>query len=97
MLFIADGRFHLEAAMIANPKLKAYRYDPYSKILTVEGYAFEKMKGLRVEAIRKARKAKVFGVILGTLGRQGNPRILRRGEGETLIRRGGGNVYYPSF
>ncbi|GMI12169.1 hypothetical protein TrVE_jg9843 [Triparma verrucosa] len=78
MLFIADGRFHLEAAMIANPKLKAYRYDPYSKILTVEGYAFEKMKGLRVEAIRKARKAKVFGVILGTLGRQGNPRILRR-------------------
>lgn len=32
MLFIADGRFHLEAAMIANPFLRALRYDPYSKV-----------------------------------------------------------------
>lgn len=25
LLYLGDGRFHLEAAMIANPKLKAYR------------------------------------------------------------------------
>ena len=31
MLFIADGRFRLEAAMIANPNLRVLRYDPYSK------------------------------------------------------------------
>jgi 2-(3-amino-3-carboxypropyl)histidine synthase len=24
-IYLGDGRFHLEAAMIANPKLKAYR------------------------------------------------------------------------
>ena len=27
MVYLGDGRFHLESAMIANPKLRAYRYD----------------------------------------------------------------------
>ncbi len=31
MVYVGDGRFHLEAIMIANPALAAYRYDPYSK------------------------------------------------------------------
>ena len=26
MVYLGDGRFHLESAMIANPKLRAYRY-----------------------------------------------------------------------
>ena len=26
LVFVADGRFHLEAIMIANPDLPAYRY-----------------------------------------------------------------------
>lgn len=47
LIFIADGRFHLEAAMIHNPKVPAYRYDPYSKVLTKEGYDVEKMKLVR--------------------------------------------------
>jgi 2-(3-amino-3-carboxypropyl)histidine synthase len=78
MLFIADGRFHLEAAMIANPTLRALRYDPYSKTLTDERYETEKMKSIRHDALYKAidPSAKMFGVILGTLGRQGNPAIL---------------------
>lgn len=76
MLFVADGRFHLEAAMIANPTLAAYRYDPYGKHLTLEAYDTPKMKTLRHRAIGEARDAKVFGIILGTLGRQGNPAIL---------------------
>ncbi|CAA6673312.1 unnamed protein product [Spirodela intermedia] len=29
LVFVADGRFHLEAFMIANPEIKAFRYDPY--------------------------------------------------------------------
>jgi len=76
ILFLSDGRFHLEAAMIANPNLRALRYDPYSKTLTREGYDVVKMKSLRQDAIHKARSAKLFGVILGTLGRQGNPSML---------------------
>jgi 2-(3-amino-3-carboxypropyl)histidine synthase len=78
MLFIADGRFHLEAAMIANPTLRALRYDPYSKTLTEEFYENEKMKSIRLSAIRRAMDPSVrtYGIILGTLGRQGNPAIL---------------------
>ena len=31
-------RFHLEAIMIANPSLPAFRYDPYPRTLTQEHY-----------------------------------------------------------
>lgn len=36
ILYLGDGRFHLESIMIANPEIVAYRYDPYSKILSHE-------------------------------------------------------------
>lgn len=52
-----------------------FRYNPYDKSFTREYYEFEQMMQIRHEAILKARKASTFGVILGTLGRQGNPRI----------------------
>lgn len=78
LVFLADGRFHLEAAMIQNPHLKAYRYDPYSKVLSAEGYDTEKMKAARLAAISSASSAKVFGVVLGTLGRQGSTKIFSR-------------------
>lgn len=127
MIFLADGRFHLEAAMISNPSLRALRYDPYSKTLTEERYEIVKMKRIRRDAIQSARKVlgisstegypthinatvgaqvgdaiadsvlqcqpsqtssgsssqssplpKTMGIILGTLGRQGNPAILSR-------------------
>ena len=89
MLFIADGRFHLEAAMIANPTLRALRYDPYSKTLTDEKYETEKMKSIRQNAIHRAMdpSMKTFGIILGTLGRQGNPAIL--GHVRSLLRKHG--------
>jgi 2-(3-amino-3-carboxypropyl)histidine synthase len=77
VLFVSDGRFHLESTMISNPQISTfYRYDPYSKTMTEESYEHEKMKNLRLAAIEKAKSAKVFGILLGTLGRQGNPGIL---------------------
>jgi len=121
MIFLADGRFHLEAAMISNPSLRALRYDPYSKTLTEERYEIVKMKRIRRAAILSTRDilgidpllqqvsavnvtestsddiansvlhemsltskpdASIapcsVGIILGTLGRQGNPAILTR-------------------
>lgn len=36
------------------------------------------MKELRLSAIAQARTATTFGIILGTLGRQGNPAIVQR-------------------
>ena len=76
ILYLGDGRFHLESAMIHNPTLPAYRYDPYSRKLTRETYEHEEMQDLRRQAIQSAWKAKKWGLILGSLGRQGNPHTM---------------------
>ena len=70
--------------MIANPDVPAFRYDPYSKKLTRERYDHLEMQSVRDNAVQTARRsipdsesnvqddAPLWGVILGTLGRQGN-------------------------
>lgn len=74
--------------MIANPSIPAFRYDPYSKKLTRERYDHHEMQTVRDDAVQTARKSIIafardtsetdtdptppWGVILGTLGRQGN-------------------------
>lgn len=74
--------------MIANPDVPAFRYDPYSKKLTRERYNHQEMQAVRDDAVQTARKSikaftetpsstledssPLWGVILGTLGRQGN-------------------------
>lgn len=78
LVYVADGRFHLESAMIANPTLPAFRYDPYSKSFTRETYAHETMLCQRHAAVKEASGANRFGVILGTLGRQGSTLLLER-------------------
>eukprot|EP00977_Amphora_coffeiformis_P028634 scaffold36436_cov176-Amphora_coffeaeformis.AAC.10 len=79
--FLADGRFHLESTLICNAKngiQTFYRYDPYSKALTEEAYDHSAMHGLRQSAIQGAASAQTFGILMGTLGRQGNPAIVQR-------------------
>lgn len=68
LLFIGDGRFHLESAMLANPSLPAYMYDPYSKRLTVETYDHAAMRANRRRAIETARSANRYGIILSNVG-----------------------------
>ena len=81
LVFVCDGRFHLESVLISHPGLPAFKYDPYSKAFTVEAYDHPQMHALRRDAIDQARKASKFGIILGTLGRQGAPHLLSRLEG----------------
>ncbi|RPA87323.1 diphthamide biosynthesis protein 1 [Ascobolus immersus RN42] len=76
LLYLGDGRFHLESAMIQNPNIPSYRYDPYSRKFTREHYDHKEMHDLRLTAISQAKKATKWGLILGTLGRQGNPNTL---------------------
>ncbi|RMD44571.1 hypothetical protein DV735_g604, partial [Chaetothyriales sp. CBS 134920] len=76
IVYLGDGRFHLEAAMIANPEMPAYRYDPYERKLTREMYSHDEMLETRSSAISTAKRATKWGLILGALGRQGNPHIL---------------------
>lgn len=106
LIYVGDGRFHLESIMIANPSVPAFRYDPYDKKFTREGYEHEEMRDLRGQAVKKARQnlltrdgsgtassssspteqahvyqgnagAAGFGVVLGTLGRQGSLSVLQ--------------------
>lgn len=53
------------------------RYDPYSKVFSHEKYDHEQMLKNRKSAIDTASKANTFGLILGTLGRQGSPKVLQ--------------------
>lgn len=87
MIYLGDGRFHLESAMIHNPDIPAYRYDPYSRKFTHEYYDQQQMMDVRELAITTAKNAKVVGLILGGLGRQGNPITLQNLE-EKLVERG---------
>ncbi|KAF8164994.1 putative diphthamide synthesis protein-domain-containing protein [Crassisporium funariophilum] len=89
LIYLGDGRFHLESIMIANPRVPAFRYDPYSKKLTRERYDHQEMQTVRDQSVQTARRSIVafsqelatkeenhgpplWGVILGTLGRQGS-------------------------
>lgn len=92
MVYIGDGRFHLESAMIHNPQIPAYRYDPYSRKFTHEGYDQKRLVQLRTDAIETARHGKTFGLILGALGRQGNLHTVEKLEknlnaaGKTVVK-----------
>ena len=52
------------------------RYDPYGRVLTREEYDQEGMRRVRRRSVQQASSAQQWGLVLGTLGRQGNPRIL---------------------
>lgn len=78
--------------MIANPDVPAFRYDPYSKKLTRERYDHQEMQAIRDDAVQTARKSldrpskdnegspsPLWGIILGTLGRQGNLKQMQVG------------------
>ncbi|KAK8850417.1 diphthamide biosynthesis protein 1 [Kwoniella newhampshirensis] len=83
LIYVGDGRFHLESIMIANPTVPAFRYDPYSKKFTRETYEHDEMRSLRGEAVKVARNnlleqgASTWAVLLGTLGRQGSLSVLQ--------------------
>ena len=61
MVFIVDGRFHLESAMIQNPHVTAYQYNPYSKVMSVENYQTQEMHTLRYEQIKRQKKGSTKG------------------------------------
>jgi diphthamide biosynthesis enzyme Dph1/Dph2-like protein len=77
----------MEACMIANPTLKFYQYNPYTKVFlcyqhniksfTIEEYAHQEMLTTRKSQIEKFNGVKRVGIIFGILGRQGSLHILQ--------------------
>ncbi|KAK1444618.1 radical SAM 3-amino-3-carboxypropyl radical forming protein [Babesia gibsoni] len=76
ILFIADGRFHLESALIHNPGIKAYRFDPFNKTVSEESYDLETLHSTRRDAIKIAKGARSVCLVVSMLGRQGNFNIM---------------------
>ncbi|CAH3115062.1 unnamed protein product [Pocillopora meandrina] len=66
--------------MIANSSTPSYRYDPYSKVFYREYYDIDATFQARKDAITTASRAKKFGFILSTLGRQGSLKVLENFE-----------------
>ena len=87
VIFISDGRFHIESAMIKNPHLRFYQYNPYSMKLTEEAYQHQAMHEIRFGEIQRAKEAQMFGIVFGTLGRQGSQNLLK--EIEALLNKRG--------
>ncbi|CAG9476143.1 diphthamide biosynthesis protein 1, putative [Plasmodium vivax] len=77
IVFIADGRFHLESLMIHNPDFSFYRYNPFNKVITNEKYNYRLFHEIRKNEIKKCSNCKSVCIILSTLGRQGNVNILQ--------------------
>ena len=78
LVFVADGRFHVEAAMMANPDLPTFRYDPFLNRFFQEFLSMNDLKQSRLVQMKKAlsKKTNRVGLILGTLGRQGSVGVL---------------------
>ncbi|XP_049851441.1 2-(3-amino-3-carboxypropyl)histidine synthase subunit 1-like [Schistocerca gregaria] len=55
IVYLGDGRFHLESMMLSNPNVPAYRYDPYSKVFTIEKYNYPKTLELRLHSVNLAK------------------------------------------
>ena len=78
VIFICDGRFHMESVMIQNPLFKYYQYNPFNHRFTIEEYDYKLMKNIRYKQMEIFKNINHIGIIFGTLGRQGNPSILKR-------------------
>lgn len=80
IISVSDGRFHLEAAMIQNPGSEFFRYDPYMNKIYKEGFDLEQMKATRGVYVEAIKTSQHIGLVMGTLGRQGSPHILKQLE-----------------
>jgi len=78
VLFVSEGRFHLESLMINNPHKNYFRYCPSTKILTREEHDYKSFLEFRNQKKLEALKCTSFLVVFGTLGRQGGTSLLNR-------------------
>ncbi|OII73116.1 diphthamide synthesis protein [Cryptosporidium ubiquitum] len=91
-IFLSDGRFHLESAMMQNPDKIFYLYEPFSKKITREIYNHRLLHEMRKSSIINSFKINemggnnlingiiIVGIFFSTLGRQGSFAILERLE-----------------
>ena len=78
VVYIGDGKFHVESVFFFNPNIKIIQFNPFTKSLILLGFKFIETTNEREFVIEKAIFfSKHYNFIFGTLGRQGNMKILR--------------------
>lgn len=79
IIYLGDGRFHLESVMMANPTSRFFQYNPFSHFLFVNEFCFlDFLRKREFFLFKSFFKQKNSGLIVSSLGRQGNTKILRR-------------------
>ncbi|KAL0207072.1 hypothetical protein P9112_012783 [Eukaryota sp. TZLM1-RC] len=80
IIYIGDGRFHLEALAMHNPDISILRYDPFTHHLSLQQLDVASLKAQRKEAINKIilKETLNLGLVVSTLGRQGSDGVCRR-------------------
>jgi 2-(3-amino-3-carboxypropyl)histidine synthase len=79
ILYIGDGRFHLEAIIIANPLNRFFQFNPFSqKFTNVEYNLVDMFKERQITLIKALFARANTAVIIGLLGRQGNHTIVKK-------------------
>jgi 2-(3-amino-3-carboxypropyl)histidine synthase len=79
IVFIGEGRFHLEATIISNSFCRFFQFNPFSQYFTLVDFntAFT-CKQRQKEILKSFFGQMNIGVIIGTLGRQGNNSIIKK-------------------
>ena len=78
VIYIGDGRFHVESIFFFNPNIKIIQYNPFTRSLVLLGFKFTDAVSEKENFIEKALFfTKSCNFIFGALGRQGSSKILR--------------------
>jgi len=78
VVYIGDGKFHIESVLFFNPNIKIIQFNPFNKLLTLLGFKFTEIIIERESFIEKAIFfPKSCNFIFGALGRQGSVKILK--------------------
>ncbi|KAL0244495.1 hypothetical protein GEMRC1_008579 [Eukaryota sp. GEM-RC1] len=82
IVYIGDGRFHLEALAMHNPDLTILKFDPISRKLTQEYQDVDLLLQQRHQMlVNLSRKETLkIGLVLSSLGRQGSETVCKRLE-----------------
>lgn len=78
VIYIGDGKFHIESVLYFNPNIKIIQFNPFTRSLILIGFKFTEILTERENFIEKGVFfSRSCNFIFGGLGRQGNTKILK--------------------
>lgn len=94
ILYIGDGKFHIESVLLFNPNIKIVQFNPFKRSLVLLGFKFTETLNERVNFIENSLfLPRQINLIFGVLGRQGSIKILRTIQSLASQKRFKKNVY----